>query len=140
MNNNPSGQDDYSFRDEGKNAESLMNSLNDISLPAILHVLIAKGYVTHEEIVNSERELQNHKEPQNWPGMKNTISATSELDQNYVRTYSSRENKPVNFRQLRKILGKHKWGRKIGSALFGWKWQRKSPKTKINITRQQSNV
>jgi hypothetical protein len=130
---NLSGQDGHYFRDENKYAETSVNSLNTVSLAAILRVLIAKGYVTHEEIMNSEKELQNHREAQIRPGEKKTTSDVRDSDLHFVRTYSSRERKPVRFRMLRKIMGKYKWSRKIAAALFGWKWRRKTPDKYVDV-------
>ncbi|MDZ7330594.1 MAG: hypothetical protein ONB31_01305 [candidate division KSB1 bacterium] len=79
-----------------------------ISLETIVHMLVAKGVCTAEELFMLEGRVQdlNHKSH----GM-NFVSIQNQLDRG-------------RFPGLKKAMSKHRWSRRLGTLLFGWKWKK----------------
>lgn len=100
-------------------AEKLI-PLHLISRQALLELLVEKGYLTHRELSEKELAVMQAGRPE-W---SQADSAVPEGPMHLVQTRSRREHAAPRFRWLRKVMSRHRWTRKLGSMIFGWKWRR----------------
>lgn len=79
-----------------------------ISLETVVHMLVAKGFCTAEELFMLEGRVQdlNHKNRST-----NVIPIQNQFDRG-------------KFAGLKKAMSKHRWSRRLGTWLFGWKWKK----------------
>ncbi|MFQ5627900.1 MAG: hypothetical protein ACE5I1_04000 [bacterium] len=105
-------------------AESLI-PLQQISLEAVIKSLIEKGVFSHKEISDCENACRKITVGRESFEIKPSPQHVENTEPHFVRTHSRREKKRVKHRYLHKALSKHKWSRRIGTLLFGWKWHRK---------------
>lgn len=95
------------------------NSLDRVSLEAVINVLIQRGLCTEAELLAEENRLRNLGVPAPEEKLE-SVRFTP------VQTYSHRHQyEPRDSNSLRRWAGKRAWTRKLGSLLFGWKWHRK---------------
>ena len=78
---------------------------NEISTSTLVSVLINKGIVTTNEIIEAERHVR----------LKQFISEEQQNQQ--------RQKKKLSFR-LKKWASKKRWSRRLTARLFGWEWKR----------------
>lgn len=79
-----------------------------ISLETVVHMLVAKGVCTAEELFMLEGRVQdlNLKNKE-----MNLVSIQNQLDRG-------------RFPGLKRAMSKHRWSRRLGTLLFGWKWKK----------------
>ena len=84
-----------------------------ISLETIVNILVKKKICTKEELFMLEGRIQE----QNRNTKKN----------NFVSVKKSHDKS--GYSGLKRIMCKHRWTRRLGTTLFGWKWKKvkKSP-------------
>jgi hypothetical protein len=114
-------------QDEGQSNEAnLMQSFHIadlISLEALVNLLVRKGICTPDELFEEERKRQQH-----YQKIKDvSLVQTKDLD--------SRGDGEAQGRQsswLKRKMSKRRWTRKLGTALFGWRWRKvkHDPKTR----------
>lgn len=152
-------QDTYNTNQSPNSNFQPIRPIAAVSLQAVVQVLLKKGILTEEELIEKEQQLrQQESEPvvqmdvdeapqdlndhsdtvpadpdtesssaaehEAFPEWKRVVEA-SPVPQMVVSTESRRVQKPVRFRRLRKWMARRKWRRRLGSALFGWKWRKK---------------
>lgn len=81
---------------------------DQISLETVVNMLIQKGICTTDEIFGLEKNLIKSR------------------NLNPEVTFINIQN-PYNrgrFPGLKRAMSKHRWSRKLGSWLFGWKWKK----------------
>ncbi|MDZ7264145.1 MAG: hypothetical protein ONB16_06135 [candidate division KSB1 bacterium] len=79
-----------------------------ISPETIVHVLVNKGICTPDELFSLEGRIQKLNE-----------TATSNQVVNIQNQYDR-----GRFPELKRAMSKHRWSRRLGSFLFGWKWKK----------------
>ena len=84
-----------------------------ISLETIVNILVKKKICTKEELFILEGRIQEQRrnnKKNNFVSVKNDINHSSHSG-------------------LKRMMSKHRWTRRLGTALFGWKWRKvkKSP-------------
>lgn len=79
-----------------------------ISLVTLVHMMVNKGICTSEELFVLEGRVQelSQKEKKN-----NFIQIQNHYDRG-------------RFPGLKRVMSKHRWSRRIGTLLFGWKWKK----------------
>ena len=103
--------------------------LDRISLDALLQTLIARKFVTHQELSDCESRLRGAIHARSGEPIQTELPRNEHPSQFHkeriVRTHSNRQQENVRFKFLRKLFGHFRWSRRIATALFGWKWRRK---------------
>lgn len=99
--------------------------LNRISVDALIQALVDRNVISHRELSDCETRLSGAQSTAASSGQPQRQISERARDEQFVWIQSNHKHEPVRFKFLRKILGRQKWGRKVGSALFGWKWRRK---------------
>lgn len=94
--------------------------LENVSLEAVIEVLIKRGICTEAELLAAEDKIRN----------SDFVPPTIETAPfKPVQTYSAREerhrHRHADAHRLRRWAARYSWSRKIGGFLFGWKWHRK---------------
>ena len=79
-----------------------------ISLETMVHMMVNKGICTAEELFMLEGRVQ-------------------ELDQKndnskYVAIHNYHDR--GRFPAFKRAMSQHRWGRRLGTLLFGWKWKK----------------
>ena len=84
-----------------------------ISLETVVNMLVKKNICTTEELFMLEGRIQE----QNRISRKNSFVSTKNGDDH------------GSYTGLKRIMSKRRWTRRLGTALFGWKWRKvkKSP-------------
>lgn len=104
-----------------KSPTEMVRGMENVSLEAVIAVLIKHGVCTEAELLTAETEIRasNFRPP-------------AREEATYfkpVQTYSAREERHRHHRadnnRWRKWAAKYVWSRKIGGFFFGWKWHRK---------------
>jgi len=99
------------------------NSLENVSLEAVINVLIKRGICTETELLAAENQL--------WAADlgPRTAAPTTATDFKPVQTYSARterhRHRHADDNRVRRWAAQYVWSRKIGGLFFGWKWHRK---------------
>ena len=113
MNNyNYPGQDNKGFKPVERQNDTVPDA-DVISLETIVNILVEKKICSAEELFMLEGRIQE----QNRNNKKNNfVSVKNNDDQG---RYSG----------LKRKMSKRRWTRRVGTALFGWKWRKvkKSP-------------
>jgi len=93
---------------EGTSVIDCIPNADIISMETMVHMMVNKGICTAEELFMLESRVQelNNK------GQKNSFVA--------VHNYQNRGRFPG----LKKAMSKHRWSRRLGALLFGWKWKK----------------
>ena len=98
--------------------------VENVSLEAVIAVLIKRGICTEAELLTAETELRASSfQP---PALEEAAHFKP------VQTYSAREENRHHYHhhhhdgnRIRRWAAKYKWSRRLGGLLFGWKWHRK---------------
>ena len=111
-NYNLSEQNNEGFKPVDKKPESVPDA-DVISLETIVNILVKKNICTTEELFMLEGKIQE----QNKNSIKNNFVSVKNGDEH--SSYSG----------LKRVMSKRRWTRRLGTALFGWKWRKvkKSP-------------
>lgn len=79
-----------------------------ISLETIVHVLVNKGICSADELFALESNIQHASHS----------TATNQI----VNIHNQYDR--GRFPELKRAMSKHRWSRRLGSFLFGWKWKK----------------
>lgn len=79
-----------------------------ISLETIVHVLVNKGICTREELLAFEESFQRKTQ--------------GSQQNNYVNIQNTHDR--GRFSGLKRSMSRHRWSRRLGTLLFGWKWKK----------------
>jgi len=79
-----------------------------ISLETVVHMMVNKGICTAEELFMLEGRVQEL-------GQKN--------DNNKYVSIHNRHDRG-RFPAFKRAMSQHRWGRRLGTLLFGWKWKK----------------
>ncbi len=79
-----------------------------ISLETIVHVLVNKGLCTREELLACEKNVQKQR-PVNHQN-------------SYINIKNNHDR--GRFPDLKRSMSRHRWSRRLGTLLFGWKWKK----------------
>lgn len=88
------------------------NIIDEVSLTAVIQVLLQRGLCTEAELLAAENRLRSLRET--------TGRATFTPVQIPHEHHHHHDPK-----LLRRWAAKYWWSRKLGTMLFGWKWHRK---------------
>jgi hypothetical protein len=104
----------HDFRVDEIKSANLMPMADMISVETVVNLLIRKGICTPEEFFEEERKRQEYSLK-----FKNVgIIQTPESSQ------SETDYKVKKQSWLKRKMSKYRWSRKLGTALFGWKWKK----------------
>ena len=95
-------------------AELGSNSVDRVSLEALINVLIKRGLCTEDELLAEENRLHARRETA--PRLNFTPVQTQREIYEHQRHDSHR---------LRRWASQRHWSRRLGTLLFGWKWHRR---------------
>ncbi|MDZ7363662.1 MAG: hypothetical protein ONB46_23540 [candidate division KSB1 bacterium] len=102
-----------------KSRNNGINSLDHVSLEAVINVLIQRRICTEAELLAEENRLRNLGAP----AAEERVESVRFTP---VQTYSHRyQYEPRDSNSLRRWAAKRRWSRRLGTILFGWKWHRK---------------
>ncbi len=90
--------------------------LHEISLATVATILVEKGICTPDELFTLEGRLREQRSAFGDGVLINVRRTTS--DNNHLF--------------LKRIMRKYRWSRRLGTALFGWKWK----KVKKDLTQE----
>ena len=113
MNNyNYPEQDNKGFKPVERQNDTVSDA-DVISLETIVNILVEKKICSAEELFMLEGRIQEqnrNNQKNNFVSVKNDINQSSHSG-------------------LKRIMSKRRWTRRLGTALFGWKWRKvkKSP-------------
>ena len=95
------------------NVPDVVANADVISLETVINMMVKKNICSVEELFRMEGKIREQN--------KNLNKA------NFVSIDSSREHS--SHTGLKRIMSKRRWTRRLGTALFGWKWKKvkKSP-------------
>jgi len=101
-----------------------IDSLNEISLAAVIQILLKRGLCTEAELFAEEQRRR---------ALTETAGETTDsFHFTPVQTHSERiRHRRQDSNRMRRWTGKRQWSRKIGTLLFGWKWHRKKNNSSI---------
>lgn len=103
-----------------------VNSLEQVSLAAVIQVLIQRGICTEAELLAEQNRLETLDF-----GPRTVEAAT---DFTPVQTHSERlerhRHRHEDGNRLRSWAAQYAWSRKLGGLLFRWKWHRKKSEQK----------
>jgi hypothetical protein len=99
-------------------------NVKQISLEAVIRVLIKRGICTEAELLAEEQRLRLLVDTASEPGQSFHFTP--------VQTHSIRHrHRRQDSNRMRRWAAKRNWSRKLGTLLFGWKWHRKKNDPKI---------
>ncbi len=104
-----------------------VNSLEQVSLAAVIQILIQRGLCTEAELLAEEIRQRS-------TNVSDARLRTSDSYFTPVQTHSERErhrHRRADDNRLRRWAAQYSWSRKVGGLLFGWKWHRKKSEQKI---------
>lgn len=79
-----------------------------ISLETIVHMIVNKGICTADELFMLEGQVQELN--------------TNDRKNQFVKIQTDFDR--GRFPALKKTMSKHRWSRKLGTMVFGWKWKK----------------
>lgn len=79
-----------------------------ISTETIVHMMVNKGICTVDELFMLEGRIQE--------------AGQHQKNQQYVNIQNQYER--GRFSALKRAMSKHRWSRRLGTWLFGWKWKK----------------
>lgn len=85
---------------------------DQLSLEAVINVLVQRGMCTEEELVTEEKRLR---------AVRQTMAGLAFVP---VQTKHSAPTHHKEYSALRHWASRHRWSRRLGSTLFGWKWRK----------------
>jgi hypothetical protein len=95
-------------------AESGIHTLDQVSLEAVINVLLKRGVCTEAELFAEENRLCSVHQTMD------SFHFTPVQIPNEGHSHKSHDHN-----SLRRWASKYRWSRRLGSILFGWKWHRK---------------
>lgn len=107
---------DRSEGNRGDGNTHFVANADEISLETLINLLAQKKLITVDELFSLESRMRDYKQ------YRNDVSYVN-IKNNYDRG---------RFPELKKTMSRHRWSRRLGSFLFGWKWK----KVKKNPTYQ----
>jgi len=103
-----------------------VNTLEQVSLEAVINVLIKRGICTEAELFAEENQLRTSE----FQASEESLEPTSRFTP--VQTHSQRRrHRRSDSSHLRSWAAKRQWTRKLGTLFFGWKWHRKKSDPQI---------
>lgn len=81
---------------------------DEISMGTVVNMLIEKGICSADELLALEGKIREQQ-------VYNKSTSIVEIKKNYNRG---------RFPGLKRIMSKHRWSRRLGTWLFGWKWKK----------------
>ncbi|MFQ5865249.1 MAG: hypothetical protein ACE5IW_08495 [bacterium] len=92
-----------------------------VSLEALVNLLVRKGLCTPEELFEEEKRRQDYYQKLKDVSIVKTKELQSRADDSSERP---------RYSWLKRKMSKRRWTRRLGTALFGWRWRKvkKSPK------------
>ncbi|MCK5739336.1 hypothetical protein KAH55_09145 [bacterium] len=90
----------------------LVPGANEISTETLVTILVNKGICTKDELVAVEQKIRTEEQ------LHKKMAYEHLKQSGTAKTGSSRNQ------WLRRQFSKSKLGRKLGTALFGWRWKR----------------
>ncbi len=102
------------MRTEAEDGSELVANSDVISLETVINMLVKKNICSVEELFRLEGKVRE----QNRNLTRTTVVSTENSHNSNSRHHG-----------LKKAMSKHRWTRRLGTALFGWKWKKvkKSP-------------
>jgi hypothetical protein len=95
-------------------AETGANTVDRVSMEALINVLIKRGLCTENELLAEENRLHGRRE------------ADTRIEFAPVQIQrEGHEYRHHHHHGLRRWAAKRQWSRRVGTLLFGWKWHRK---------------
>lgn len=98
-----------------KTAEQFVPNGDIISAEAIVNMLVRKGICTAEELFMLEGQIREKNK---------------ETKESKVIAIKSEYNRG-RFPWLKRWMSKRRWTRRLGTALFGWKWKKVKKSTSL---------
>ncbi|MFQ5603119.1 MAG: hypothetical protein ACE5HS_07610 [bacterium] len=93
-----------------------------ISLETVVNVLLQKGLCTPEELFEEERKRYHYQSKVKNVSLVQTPQSLEQVD--------NKKKHGHNSHWLKRKMSKYRWTRRLGTALFGWRWK----KVKTNHT------
>lgn len=87
-------------------------TLDQLSLEAVINVLVQRGICTEAELFTEEKRLRSVR--RTMAGLAFVPVQTKHADHAHHKDHSA----------LRHWASQYRWSRRVGTALFGWKWRR----------------
>jgi len=94
--------------DNGTNNSYRMSDADMISLESVITILLKKRICTREELLALEEEFR--------------LDRIEQPKTNYVNIQNVFDR--GRFSRLKRSMSKHRWSRRLGTLLFGWKWKK----------------
>jgi hypothetical protein len=114
----------------GDFAETGANAADQVSMEALINVLIKRGLCTENELLAEENRL--HARRDTAPRLNFTpVQIQRESYEHVQIQHESYEHKRHDNNRLRRWASKRQWSRKLGTLLCGWKWHRKKRDPKV---------
>jgi hypothetical protein len=85
---------------------------DQISLEAVINVLVQRGICSEAELFSEEKRLR---------AVQQTMAGLAFVP---VHTEHPGHEHHKEHNALRHWASRHRWSRRIGTALFGWKWRK----------------
>ena len=79
---------------------------NSVSLATLVKLLVAKGFIKVDELLEVERKFRKHNQ---------SLSSRGHL---------ANSEKQNHKRLLKRVAAKRRWSRKVTTRLFGWHWKK----------------
>ena len=120
------GSEDSAFRITSKTPPPQVNGArrwtrDQISLEAVINVLIQRGLCTEEQLLNEETRLR---------AIRRTVSR---MHFQPVRRTSAAGKARRKRHPIKQWAAQRRWARQAGSLLFGWKWRKFKKKEKSSV-------
>lgn len=87
-------------------------TLDQLSLEAVVNILVQRGICTETELLTEEKRLR---------AVRQTMAGLAFIP---VQTKHTGHAHQKEHSALRHWASRHRWSRRLGSALFGWKWRK----------------
>lgn len=91
---------------------------------ALLRVLVEKGIVSRTALLEAAHCLRRQEAEA--ASQRRKEMAASNVESERIPTRVRRSSHSHKHRWLRKRMARHRWSRRLGTYLFGWKWKRVS--------------
>ncbi|MDZ7268057.1 MAG: hypothetical protein ONB48_09845 [candidate division KSB1 bacterium] len=87
---------------------------DQLSLEAVINVLVQKGLCTEAELLKEEARLRAVR--QTLAGLRFTPVQTRHQGRDHGHEH--------HHHLLRRLASRYRWSRKLGTRLFGWRWRK----------------
>ena len=126
--------------DKQQNTASQQENSNsdEVSRDALVNLLIKEGVCTSDEIAKAEEKIRandnlSSKEkfsPEDLSKLKREIRNNQSKEKNMTIVNINNPYDRGRFPSIKRAMSKHRWSRRLGTWLFGWKWRKvkKTPK------------